>query len=46
MSAPARRATRLRKKIELSILLAPALALFAGLVLLPIGFAAYCGVLI
>ena len=38
------RGRRLRKKIELTILLAPALVLFAGFVLLPIVIAAYYSV--
>ena len=39
--ASAWRGARLRKKIELTILLAPALVLFVGFVLLPIVIAAY-----
>jgi raffinose/stachyose/melibiose transport system permease protein len=40
---PARRSPRLRRRLELAVLLSPALLLFTGFVLLPIGIAAYYG---
>jgi raffinose/stachyose/melibiose transport system permease protein len=40
---PTRRTPRLRRKLELAVLLIPALLLFTGFVLLPIGIAAYYG---
>jgi len=40
---PARRSRGLRRKLELTLLLSPALLLFIGFVLLPIGIAAYDG---
>jgi raffinose/stachyose/melibiose transport system permease protein len=40
---PARRSPRLRRRLELAVLLSPALLLFAGFVLLPIVIAAYYG---
>jgi len=40
---PTRRTPRLRRKLELAVLLTPALLLFTGFVLLPIGIAAYYG---
>jgi raffinose/stachyose/melibiose transport system permease protein len=41
---PARRSSGLRKKLELTLFLLPALVLFAGFVLAPIGLAAYYSV--
>ena len=40
---PARRSPRLRRRLELAVLLSPALLLFTGFVLLPIVIAAYYG---
>jgi raffinose/stachyose/melibiose transport system permease protein len=40
---PARRSPRRRRRLELAVLLTPAMALFTGFVLLPIGIAAYYG---
>jgi len=40
---PARRSPRLRRRLELAVLLSPALLLFTGFVLLPIVIAAYDG---
>ena len=40
---PAQRSPRRRRRLELAVLLTPALLLFTGFVLLPIGIAAYYG---